>query len=67
MLDTPETLEGVLESDDTLVIAASHDSDETLVGVKINAIASATGVGGLCIGISAVPYSNSDGIVGSDS
>jgi hypothetical protein len=51
MLDTPETLEGVLESVETLVIAASHDSDETLVGVEIGAIASATGVGGLRIEI----------------
>ena len=40
MLDTPESLKGVPESEDTLVIAASHDSDETLVGVEIGAITS---------------------------
>ena len=51
ILDTPETLDGVLESDDTLVIAASHDSDDTLVGVEMGAITSATGPGGLRIEI----------------
>jgi hypothetical protein len=50
MLESPDNVDGVLESVDTLVISVSQATDETLAGVDIGAMTSGTGVGDLRIG-----------------